>query len=166
VSANVNVGASAAGRPAAEPASVAGLSAMAAVEHAAVYACATAGGALASAGGSGAAVRRLAHDAYEAHRRLRDSLIGAILAAGGRPPAARAAYALPTRPVDPASALGLLADVEDRAAAVAYDAVAALGTAHRQLAVDALAGAAVRAQRARLAAGAPPERAGPALPGT
>jgi hypothetical protein len=164
----MSAGAGSAGPPADEPASAAGLAAMAAmaaVEHAAVYACATAGGALAPAGGAGAPARRLAHEAYEAHRRLRDSLVEAILAAGGRPPAARAAYALPTRPVDPASALGLLADVEDRAAAAAYDAVAALDSAHRRLAVDALAGAAVRAQRARLAAGLPPERAGPALPG-
>jgi hypothetical protein len=138
---------------------------MLAVEHAAVYACATAGGALAPSGAAGATARGLARSAYEAHRKLRDTLTASILSAGGEPLPARAAYALPTEPTGAASALGLLADVEDRAAAAAFDAVAALGTTHRQLAVDALAGAAVRAQRARLAAGLPPEQAGRALPG-
>jgi hypothetical protein len=147
------------------PAAVAALAAMLAGEHAAVFACATAGGALAPTGDAGTTARTLARNAYDAHRALRDSLAGAILAAGGDPPAARAAYALPTRPVDSASALGLLADVEDRTAALAYESVALLGSAHRQFAVDALAGAAVRAQRARLAAGVPPDRAGRALPG-
>jgi hypothetical protein len=144
---------------------MAALAAMLSGAHAAVFACAAAGGALAPSGEAGAVARALARDAYDAHRALRDSLTETIVSAGGKPPQARAAYALPTRPVDLGSALGLLSDIEDRTATLAYGAVPVLGTQHRGLAVDALAGAAVRAQRERLAAGVPPEGAGRALPG-
>jgi hypothetical protein len=152
--------------PAAADPAVGGLATMLRAEHAAIYACAWAGGTLAPLGGSAAGARELARDAYAAHRALRDALLTAILARGGEAPVAAPAYALPGgQPGGAARALTVLAGVEDAAAAAAYDAIAVLTGELRAQAVDALIGMAVRAQRARLAAGEPLTRAGRALPG-
>jgi hypothetical protein len=142
-----------------------GLAAMLAVEHAAVYAAATAGGALAPLGEVGAAAREFARGSYEAHRQRRDELTATIVAAGGEAPAAMPAYLLPIAPTDPTNALALLADVEDRCAAATHDAIAGLAVGPRSAAVTSLAGAAVRAQRIRLAVGLAPQTATRPVPG-
>lgn len=142
------------------------LAALVAVEHAAVYAVGAAGGALAVTGPAGATARALAQAAYVDHARLRDTLIDRIGALGGRPPPARPAYQLPIEPAGVIPALALLATVEDRTAAAAHDAVGPLTVrADRALAADALVAAAVRAQRARRAAGLSPARASGPFPG-
>lgn len=143
------------------------LNIMLAASHAAIYAAATAGGALAplAATATGALARQRARESWLAHLRLRDQLIADLEARGGTPVPALAAYRLPTMPVDVSTALRLLGQVEDVCATAAHDATAELGTDLRALAVDALAGMALRAQRSRLAAGAPPATASRALPG-
>jgi hypothetical protein len=146
---------------------VAALSALLAVEHAAVYASSAAGGSLATTGPAGAAARALALAAYTEHASLRDTLVDRILALGGNPPATLPAYRLPIEPAGVIPALALLATIEDRSAAAAHDAVGPLAAgADRALAADALAAAAVRAQRARRAAGLSPSQAGGPFPGT
>lgn len=143
------------------------LTTMLAASHGAIYATATAGGALApqAATAAGALARQRAREGWLAHLRLRDQLIAQIEARGGAPVPALAAYRLPTTPVDVPTALRLLSQVEDVCAATAHDATAQVGTDLRALTVDALAGMALRAQRARLAAGASPATASRALPG-
>lgn len=143
------------------------LTTMLAASHGAIYATATAGGALApqAATAAGALARQRAREGWLAHLRLRDQLIAQIEARGGAPVPALAAYRLPTTPVDVPTALRLLGQVEDVCAAAAHDATAQVGTDLRALTVDALAGMALRAQRARLAAGASPATASRALPG-
>ncbi len=141
------------------------LSDILAVEHAAVYACAAAGGAMAPLGSVATATRNLAQTAYNAHRELRDQLVAAIADRRGSVPAAQPAYQLPVAPTEPNRALLLLAEVEDHAAAAAYDALGDLAGRTRALVVDALAGMAVRGQQARIAAGQPPDQATRALPG-
>jgi hypothetical protein len=144
---------------------VAALSALLAVEHAALYGTSAAGGALAPLGAPAAEARGLAAAAYTAHRQLRDQLTALLLAAGAQPPAALAAYALPVGPRDVPAALTLLAELDDRTAAAAYDAVVAVHDQARALVVDALGQATVRAQRARLAAGTSAAAAVRAFPG-
>jgi hypothetical protein len=151
--------------PALSPGAVTALSGLLAVEHAAVYATASAGGALAPLGRPAAAARALAFEAYTAHRELRDELTALILGAGGDPPAALPAYALPARPDTVGGALALLAEVDDRTAAACYDSVEAVPGTTRQLVIATLTQAAVRAQRVRLAAGSAPAAAMRALPG-
>ncbi|WP_175648314.1 DUF4439 domain-containing protein [Protofrankia sp. BMG5.30] len=148
-----------------DPGTVQALSDLLAVQHAAVYACAAAGGALAPLRPASDPTRLLAQTAYSAHRELRDRLVAEVLGRGGSPPAAQPAYQLPVPPSGLTGALELLAAVEDRCAAAAYDALDALAGDLRALVVDALAGTAVRGQQARLAAGQPVERATRALPG-
>ncbi|SNQ51992.1 conserved hypothetical protein [Frankia canadensis] len=148
-----------------QEAAVGALGAMLEACHAAIYATATAGGALAPLGPPAAAARELARSAWLAHRELRDALVSALQAEGARPPAALPAYRLPAAPVSVAAALRVLAQVEDACAAAAHDATAVLSARSRRLAVDALGGAAIRAQRARLSAGLPPATATRALPG-
>ena len=138
---------------------------MLAVEHAAVYASTTAGGMLAPLGEASAAARQFARESYQAHRERRDALTATIAAADGTAPAAYPAYQLPITPSDPTSALALLADVEDRCAAAAHDAIAALGDDRRSAALTSLTEAARRAQRIRLAVGLAPEAATRPLPG-
>ncbi|CAO5228999.1 DUF4439 domain-containing protein [Frankia sp. AgKG'84/4] len=142
------------------------LSTMVAACHAAIYVASTVGGALAPLGAPAAVARQLAHDAWIAHQRLRDDLLVAIQARGASAPPAQAAYRIPAAPITVPTALLLLAQVEDSAAAAAHDATAGLTADTRRLAVDALGGMAIRAQRARLAAGLPPATATRALPGT
>jgi len=144
---------------------VAALSALLAVEHAAVYGAASAGGALAPLGAAGRDARGLAATAYTAHRQLRDALIAVLLGADARPPAAQPAYTLPVSPASVPAALTLLAELDDRTAASAYDAVGAVTGPARELVVDALAQAALRAQRARLTGGVAPATAVKELPG-
>ncbi|MBL7497050.1 DUF4439 domain-containing protein [Frankia sp. CNm7] len=153
------------GTPSPDPKAAAALSALLAVEHAAMYGASSAGGALAPLGAPARDARGLALAAYAAHRELRDRLTELILDAGGEPPAALPAYTLPVRPVDVQSALTLLAELDDRTAAAAYDAVGAVTGPARELVVDALGQAALRALRARLTAGANPVTVLPALPG-
>jgi hypothetical protein len=146
-------------------AAVTALSALLAAEHAAVYGTSAAGGALAPLGQPAKAARALAYAAYTAHRELRDELTGLILGAGGQPPAALPAYTLPVAPGTVPGALSLLAQLDDRTAAAAYAAVGAVTGTARELVVDALSQAAIRAQRTRLTAGIPPTTAMQPLPG-
>jgi hypothetical protein len=147
------------------PAALTALSGLLTVEHAAVYATASAGGALAPLGQPAEAARSLAYTAYTAHRELRDQLTGLILTAGGQPPAALPAYALPVSPDSVQGALTLLAELDDRTAAACYDTVQAVTGTTRQLVVDTLTQAAIRAQRARMTAGTSPASAMRAFPG-
>ncbi|CAJ64398.1 MULTISPECIES: DUF4439 domain-containing protein [Frankia] len=148
-----------------QAAAVAALNTMLTATHAAIYAAATAGGALAPLGPPAAGARELARLSWVAHQALRDDLIAAIGTRGGQPAPALPAYRIPTTPVSVAASLTLLAQIEDACAAAAHDATAVLVADARALAVDALGGTAVRAQRARLAAGLPPATATRALPG-
>ena len=141
------------------------LTALLAVEHAAVYATAAAGGALAPVGTSADAGRRLAAAAYTAHRELRDELTALILGAGAQPPAALPAYTLPVSPDTVPGALTLLAELDDRTAAAAFAGVGAVAGPTRALLVDALTQAAIRAQRARLTDRLPVTAAMQPLPG-
>jgi hypothetical protein len=86
---------------------------------------------------------------------------------GGRPVAAAAGYALPFPVPDPAAAVRLAAELEDRVAGVYADLVRAAGGGRRALAAEALREAAVRAVRWRGESVAFPglaERAGTAPP--
>ncbi|WP_250292399.1 DUF4439 domain-containing protein, partial [Frankia sp. CiP1_Cm_nod1] len=78
-----------------DPGTVRALSGLLAVQHAAVYAAAAAGGALAPLRPVSDPARLLAQSAYGAHRELRDRLVAEILGRGGSPPAAEPAYQLP-----------------------------------------------------------------------
>ncbi|WP_045876081.1 DUF4439 domain-containing protein [Pseudofrankia sp. DC12] len=147
------------------PAAVTALSALLAVEHGAVYGTSAAGGALAPLGPPAGDARTLAFAAYAAHRELRDQLTALLLAAGAQPPAALPAYALPVDPATVPAALTLLAQLDDQTAAAAYNAVAAVGGPARELVVDALTQASVRAARARLIAGKSAATAIEAFPG-
>jgi len=88
-------------------------------EHACVYACGLAGGLLDGPDQQAAAAAR------DAHRRHRNELGQVVLGLGATPVAALPAYALPFPVTDPPSARALLADVENRLAAVYADLVAA-----------------------------------------
>ena len=91
-------------------------------EHACVYACGLAGGLLDGPGQQAAAAAR------DAHRGRRDELSQVVRRLGATPVAALPAYALPFPVTDPATARALLADVENRLAAVYADLVAAGAT--------------------------------------
>jgi Domain of unknown function (DUF4439) len=147
------------------PAGVTALSALLAVEHGAVYGTSAVGGALAPLGAPATDARALAFAAYTAHRELRDQLTAVLLAAGAQPPAALPAYSLPVNPGNVQAALTLLAQLDDQTAAAAYDAVATVSGPTRELVVDALTQAAIRAQRTRLTAGKNPATAVQAFPG-
>ncbi|EFH28863.1 MULTISPECIES: ferritin-like domain-containing protein [Streptomyces] len=114
-----------------------------AAEHAAVYGYGVVGGRI------GAARRAEAKAAYDAHRARRDTLVRAVRDLGGRPVAAAPAYALPFPVPDPAAAVRLAADLEDRVAGVWSDVVRATGGERRSTAAEALREAAVRAVRWR-----------------
>ncbi|WP_322761346.1 DUF4439 domain-containing protein [Frankia sp. Cr2] len=148
-----------------DPAAVWRLSDLLAMEHAAVYVAAAAGGELAALRPVAESARVLAQNAFTAHRELRDRLVAEILDRGGTAPPAQAAYRLPAVSTDLAGVLLLLADIEDRCSAAAYDAIGDLTGNGRALVTDALAGMAVRGQQARIAAGQPAGQAARALPG-
>ncbi|MFF7643234.1 DUF4439 domain-containing protein [Streptomyces canus] len=114
-----------------------------AAEHAAVYGYGVVGGRI------GEARRAEAKAAYDAHRARRDALVRAVRDLGGKPVAAAPAYALPFPVPDPAAAVRLAADLEDRVAGVWSDVVRATGGERRSTAAEALREAAVRAVRWR-----------------
>jgi hypothetical protein len=112
-----------------------------AAEHAMVWAYGTLGGRLPDD------EQDRARTLLVAHERTRDSLRAALLAVGGTPPVAEAAYELPFELTDAASARRLAAQIETRLAAVYADLVAADARADlRQRAVPGLTAAALRAQ--------------------
>ncbi|WP_020122672.1 ferritin-like domain-containing protein [Streptomyces canus] len=114
-----------------------------AAEHAAVYGYGVVGGRI------GEARRAEAKAAYDAHRARRDALVRAVRDLDGKPVAAAPAYALPFPVPDPAAAVRLAADLEDRVAGVWSDVVRATGGERRSTAAEALREAAVRAVRWR-----------------
>jgi hypothetical protein len=117
------------------------LQAALAAEHAAVYGYGVVGGRIDR--------QRLAeaHSAYDAHRAGRDALVREVRDLGGAPVAASAAYALPFAVTDPATAVRLAAELEDRVADVYSDLVRASSGERRGSAAGALREAAVRAVR-------------------
>ncbi|MGW8064385.1 ferritin-like domain-containing protein [Streptomyces ziwulingensis] len=140
------------------------LQAALAAEHAAVYGYGVVGGRI------GEERRTEARTAYDAHRARRDALAREVRGLGGEPVAAAAGYALPFAVPDPATAVRLAAELEDRVAGVYSDLVRAAGGGRRTTAAAALREAAVRAVRWRGGSVAFPglaERAGgPAVPDT
>jgi hypothetical protein len=114
-----------------------------AAEHAAVYGYGVVGGRI------GEVRRAEAKAAYDAHRARRDALVRAVRDLDGKPVAAAPAYALPFPVPDPAAAVRLAADLEDRVAGVWSDVVRATGGERRSTAAEALREAAVRAVRWR-----------------
>ena len=110
-------------------------------EHAAVYGYGVVGGRIQQAR------RAEAHAAYDAHRARRDELARAVRDLGGTPEAAAAAYALPFSVADPAAAVRLAAELEERVAGVYSDLVRASTGERRRSAAQALREAAVRAVR-------------------
>jgi Domain of unknown function (DUF4439) len=153
------------------------------VEHAAIYLYGLAGG-IATAGaqqvpgssgengpprlptGAGAAAAILAVDAINVHSARRDVIADRIRAVGGVPPAPAVAYRPPITVTDPTSALLMMARVEDTVATVNEQVlIAASAATTRDLSAGTLADAAIRAMRARRAAGQPPGQASTATPG-
>lgn len=112
-------------------------------EHAAVYGYGVVGGRIAEG------QRSEARAAYHAHRARRDALAREVRDLGAEPAAASAAYALPFPVSDPAAAVRLAAELEDRVAGVYSDLVRAAEGALRGTAAEALREAAVRAVRWR-----------------
>jgi hypothetical protein len=112
-------------------------------EHAAIYAYGVAGAQLRGL------PRRRAQLAFTTHRVMRDRLEDLIRERDAEPVAASATYAVPhaVETADDATALATL--VEERVAAVYADAVAELDGELRDLAVDNLRDAAVRAAQWR-----------------
>jgi hypothetical protein len=119
------------------------LQAALAAEHAAVYGYGVVGGRIREER------RGEAQSAYDAHRARRDALVREVRDLGGKPVAAAAAYALPFPVPDPAAAVRLAAELEDRVAGVYSDLVRATGGERRRSAAGALREAAVRAVRWR-----------------
>ncbi|AWW37258.1 hypothetical protein ADL00_40335 [Streptomyces sp. AS58] len=115
------------------------LQAALAAEHAAVYGYGVVGGRIDEQG------RARARAAYDAHRARRDALARDVRDLGGEPVAAAGGYALPFPVTDPASAVRLAAELEERVAGVYSDLVRASGGRMRGTAAGALREAAVRA---------------------
>ncbi|MDQ0993370.1 ferritin-like domain-containing protein [Streptomyces sp. V3I7] len=114
-----------------------------AAEHAAVYGYGVVGGRI------GTDRRTEAQSAYDAHRARRDALVREVRDLGGEPVASSAGYALPFPVADPAAAVRLAAEMEDRVAGVYADLVRSASGARRASAAGALREAAVRAVRWR-----------------
>lgn len=127
----------------AEQKPLAALQAALAAEHAAVYGYGVVGARIA------AAREAEARAAYDAHRARRDTLRRTVSDLGGTPAAAEPAYALPFAVPDPAAAVRLAAELEDRVAAVYADLVRATTADLRRDAAGWLREAAVRAARWR-----------------
>jgi len=121
------------------PGDLAAAQAILGAEHAAVYAY---GALTPHLRGS---QRDEAHDLYELHRRLRDTLEAGIAAHGATPAATVAAYAFPRQPDDPAGAVALASYVESRVAVVCANAAAVTTAAGRPYAAWAVTGACLRA---------------------
>jgi hypothetical protein len=129
-----------------------------AAEHAAVWGYGVVGAALAEAD------RGTATGAEAAHRDVRDSVVTLLSARSVEPAAAEGAYALPFPVLSPVDAAALAVVLEDGTAAAwvrVLDQAAERST--RELAVEALTGAEVRAVGWRTAAGRTPVTS--ALPG-
>ncbi len=129
-----------------------------AAEHAAVWGYGVVGAALAEAD------RGTATGAEAAHRDVRDSVVTLLSARSTEPAAAEGAYALPFPVLSPVDAAALAVVLEDGTAAAwvrVLDQAAERST--RELAVEALTGAEVRAVGWRTAAGRTPVTS--ALPG-
>jgi hypothetical protein len=131
-----------------------------AAEHAAVWGYGVVGAALA------AADRGTATAAEAAHRDVRDSVITVLAQRSVEPAAAEGAYGLPFPVLSPVDAAALAVVLEDGTAAAwvrVLDQAAGSGT--RELAVEALTAAEVRAVGWRTTAGqAPVTTALPGLP--
>jgi hypothetical protein len=127
-------------------------------EHAAIYGYGVIGAHL-----TGNALTQ-ARQAEAAHRDRRDSVLEALASAGGTPPAAQPAYALPFPVTDRASALRLAQQIEERTAALWRAVLPPASAAQRSTALDALTDAALRAARWRRTSGQRPGTV--ALPGT
>jgi hypothetical protein len=129
-----------------------GLEPLLSAEHAAIYGYGIAGAALVRLR---APVDLLGavRSGYDAHRQTRDQLTDAITAGRGVAPPALAGYQLPFDVTDAASAMRLLALLEDRVSAVAAFAVGASNGTDRAITADVLSAAAVRAARLRLLQG-------------
>ncbi|MFD5660278.1 DUF4439 domain-containing protein [Streptomyces hirsutus] len=91
--------------------------------------------------------RVAARSAHNAHRARRDALVREVTDTGADPGAAAAGYALPFQVADPAAAVRLAAELENRVAGVYSDLVRASEGARRRAAAEALREAAVRAVR-------------------
>jgi hypothetical protein len=128
----------------------AALGAALAAEHAAIFAYGPIGVRL-----TGAAADQ-ARSAEAAHRARRDALVVTLTDAGATAPPAQPTYALPYPVTDPASALRLAVDVEDRTAALWRAALPATTGNDRESALVALIDCAVRATRWRRIAGVVP----------
>ena len=145
--------------------SATGLEPLLAGEHAAVYGYGMAGAVLVSFSPSAGLITAV-RGGDDALRESRDQLTEAISAAAGIPPPPLPAYALPFPLSNAPAVVRFLAGLEDRLCVVAAGAVGdASRAAHRFLAADVLAGAAVRAARLRMLGGAAPARAVTPLPG-
>lgn len=119
-------------------------------EHAAIYGYGALGARLDQA------TVALAVQAEAAHRQRRDALLVRLISAGVTPPPVEPAYALPAPVTDKASALRLAVLLEERTAVVWRAALPDTAGDDRKLALDALVDCAVRATRARRAAGVNP----------
>jgi hypothetical protein len=126
------------------------LGAALAAEHAAIYGYGIVGAHL-----TGPTLVQ-AQQAEAAHRTRRDGLLLRLTAVGITPPAAAPAYALPFPLTDPASALRLAVQLEERTAAIWHSALGPTTADQRRLALDALTDCALRAARWRRATGAQP----------
>lgn len=134
------------------------LAAALAGEHAAIYGYGVLGAHL-----TGPALVQ-ARQAEAAHRNRRDALLEMAWPAGASPPVAEPAYALPFPVIDPASALRLALQIEERTAAIWRAVLPVTTGGQRRTGLDALTDAAVRAARWRRATGKNPGTV--ALPGT
>lgn len=114
-----------------------------AAEHAAVYGYGVVGARVADGR------REEARQAYAAHRARRDALSRTVRGLGGEPAVAAPAYALPFAVPDPAAAVRLATELEERLAGVYGDMVRATTGRLRHEAAVALREAAVRAVRWR-----------------
>jgi hypothetical protein len=119
-------------------------------EHAAIFAYGLVGARL------DAATVPLAAQAELAHRSRRDTLVLRLSTRGANPPAAEPAYTVPSPVTDQASALQLAITVEERTAAAWRAALLQTDGEDRKPSLDALTDCAVRATRARRAAGRTP----------
>lgn len=119
-------------------------------EHAAIFGYGALGAHL------GQKTVNLAISAESAHRARRDTLLLLLAQRGLTPPGTDPTYALPFAVTDRATALRLAVTIEERVAAVWRLALAETTGADQALALDALVDAAVRAAKARLAAGMTP----------
>jgi len=119
-------------------------------EHAAIYGYGLVGAHL------DAATVPLALAAEATHRSTRDALVLRLSGQGAAPPPAEPAYTPPGQVTDQASALRLAVTIEEATAAVWRAALPDTAGADRKLAVSALTDCAVRATRARRAAGITP----------